>query len=249
HVIDSQGIYVDPTKIEQLRIGKRLQLQQRYANSSVLPATTKKLLKKLCSGSILALPEGSENFVVYCDASHKGLGVVLMQKEKVITYMSHQLKAHEKNYTTHDLELGAMVFALKIWRHYICIELKGTYKATTSTSLSHEIDLNLPSHILNAQAEAMKEENVKEENLYGMDKEFETRPDGTLCIRKRSWLPHFKELRDLIMHKSHKSKCSIHPGSDKMYHGLKHLYWWPNIEAAIATYVSKCLTYAKVKAK
>ncbi|GJR34378.1 putative reverse transcriptase domain-containing protein [Tanacetum coccineum] len=75
--------------------------------------------QKLYSASILALPEGSEDFVVYCDASHKGLGVVLMQREKVIAYASRQLKIHEKNYTTHDLELGSVVFALKIWRHYL----------------------------------------------------------------------------------------------------------------------------------
>nr|GEV55300.1 retrotransposon protein, putative, Ty3-gypsy subclass [Tanacetum cinerariifolium] len=77
------------------------------------------LPKKLCSASILALPKGSENFVVYCDASLKGLGAVLMQKEKVIAYASRQLKVHEKNYTTRDLELGAVVFALKMWRHYL----------------------------------------------------------------------------------------------------------------------------------
>ncbi|GJU96802.1 putative reverse transcriptase domain-containing protein [Tanacetum coccineum] len=75
--------------------------------------------QKLCSAPILALPKGSENFIVYCDASHKGLGAVLMQNEKVIAYASRQLKIHEKNYTTHDLELGAVVFALKIWRHYL----------------------------------------------------------------------------------------------------------------------------------
>nr|GEU65513.1 putative reverse transcriptase domain-containing protein [Tanacetum cinerariifolium] len=66
------------------------------------------LLKKLCSTPILALPEGSENFVVYCDASRKGLGAVLMQGEKIIVYASRQLKIHEKNYTTHDLKLGAV---------------------------------------------------------------------------------------------------------------------------------------------
>nr|GFB97147.1 putative reverse transcriptase domain-containing protein [Tanacetum cinerariifolium] len=70
--------------------------------------------QKLCSAPILALPEGSEDFVVYCDASHKGLGAVLMQREKVIAYASRQLKVHERNYTTHDLELGLVVFALKI---------------------------------------------------------------------------------------------------------------------------------------
>nr|GEV90828.1 reverse transcriptase domain-containing protein [Tanacetum cinerariifolium] len=72
--------------------------------------------QKLCSAPILALPKGSENFIVYCDASHKGLGAVLMQIKKVIAYASRQLKIHEKNYTTHDLELGPVVFALKMWR-------------------------------------------------------------------------------------------------------------------------------------
>ncbi|GJX84454.1 putative reverse transcriptase domain-containing protein [Tanacetum coccineum] len=75
--------------------------------------------QKLCSPPILALHEGSEDFVVYCDASHKGLGAILMQSEKVIAYASRQLKIHEKNYTTHDLELRSVVFALKIWRHYL----------------------------------------------------------------------------------------------------------------------------------
>nr|GEX12805.1 putative reverse transcriptase domain-containing protein [Tanacetum cinerariifolium] len=74
---------------------------------------------KLCSAPILALPEESEDFIVDCDASNKGLGAVLMQREKVISYASRQLKIHEKNYTTHDLELRAVVFALKIWRHYL----------------------------------------------------------------------------------------------------------------------------------
>ncbi|GKG23539.1 putative reverse transcriptase domain-containing protein, partial [Tanacetum coccineum] len=76
------------------------------------------LKQKLCSEPILALPEGSEDFIAYCDASKKGLGAVLMQRENVISY-AYQLKIHEKNYTTHDLELGAVVFALKIWRHYL----------------------------------------------------------------------------------------------------------------------------------
>ncbi|GKE36020.1 putative reverse transcriptase domain-containing protein, partial [Tanacetum coccineum] len=77
------------------------------------------LKQKLCSAPILALPEGSEDFIAYYDASIKGLGVVLMQREKVIAYASRQLKIHKKNYTTHDLELGVVVFTLKIWRHYL----------------------------------------------------------------------------------------------------------------------------------
>nr|GEY42557.1 hypothetical protein [Tanacetum cinerariifolium] len=100
--------------------------------------------QKLCSAPILALPKGSEDFVVYCDASHKGLGDVLMQRVKVIAYASRQLKVHEQNYTTHDLELGSVVFAPKIWRHY----LYGT-KCTVFTdhkSLQHILnqkDLNM----------------------------------------------------------------------------------------------------------
>ncbi|GJZ79619.1 putative reverse transcriptase domain-containing protein [Tanacetum coccineum] len=107
----------------------------------------------------------------------------------------------------------------------------------------------LPSQILEAQNEALKEENIKAENLRGMDKSFEIRPDGTRCIKNRSWLPLFGGLRDLIMHESHKSKYSIHPGSDKMYQDLKKLYWWPNMKAIIAEYVGKCLTCSRVKAE
>ncbi|GKF84027.1 putative reverse transcriptase domain-containing protein, partial [Tanacetum coccineum] len=77
------------------------------------------ILDKLCNAPVLALPGGPEDFVVYCDASRIGLGYVLMQRGKVIAYASRKLKIHEKNYTTHDLELGAVVFALKIWRHYL----------------------------------------------------------------------------------------------------------------------------------
>ncbi|GJW33922.1 putative reverse transcriptase domain-containing protein [Tanacetum coccineum] len=99
HVIDSRGIHVDPAKIESIK-------------DWTSPKTPTEIRQFLClagyyrSAPILALPEGSEDFVVYCDASHKGLGDVLMQREKVIAYASRQLKVHEKNYTTHDLELG-----------------------------------------------------------------------------------------------------------------------------------------------
>ncbi|GJW99612.1 putative reverse transcriptase domain-containing protein [Tanacetum coccineum] len=93
----------------------------------------------------------------------------------------------------------------------------------------------------------LREENIKAENLRGMDKAFEVRPDGTRCIKNRSWLPLYGNLRDLIMHESHKSKYFIHPGSDKMYQDLKKLYWWPNMKAIIVEYVGKCLTCSRVK--
>ncbi|GJQ88978.1 putative reverse transcriptase domain-containing protein [Tanacetum coccineum] len=112
-----------------------------------LEAAFQLLKQKLCSAPILALPEGSEDFIAYCDASKKGLGIVLMQREKLISYASSLLKSHEKNYTTHDLELRAVVFVLKIWRHY----LYGT-KCTMFTdhkSLQHILDqkeLNMRQH-------------------------------------------------------------------------------------------------------
>ncbi|GJS06029.1 putative reverse transcriptase domain-containing protein [Tanacetum coccineum] len=128
HVIDSEGIHVDPAKIESIKDWTSpkspTEISLSFRNGVVNP--------------ILALPEGSEDFIAYCDASKKGLGAVLMQREKVISYASRQLKIHEKNYTTHDLELGAVVFALKIWRHY----LYGT-KCTVFTdhkSLQHILD-------------------------------------------------------------------------------------------------------------
>ncbi|GKF09066.1 putative reverse transcriptase domain-containing protein [Tanacetum coccineum] len=111
------------------------------------------------------------------------------------------------------------------------------------------LHLKLPSQIREAQTEAIKEENIKAENLRGMDKAFKVRPDGTRCIKNQSWLPLFGNLRDLIMHESHKSKYSTHPGSNKMYQDLKKLYWWLNMKAIIAEYVDKCLTCSRVKAE
>ncbi|GJV35533.1 putative reverse transcriptase domain-containing protein [Tanacetum coccineum] len=96
------------------------------------------LKNNLGDAPILALPDGIEDFVVYCDASNQGLGCVLMQRGKVIAYASRQLKIHEKNYTTHDLELGAVVFALKIWRHYLYGTKSVIY--TDHKSLQHIFD-------------------------------------------------------------------------------------------------------------
>nr|GEX38001.1 putative reverse transcriptase domain-containing protein [Tanacetum cinerariifolium] len=264
HVIDSRGIHVDPAKIESIKdwaspktpteIRQFLGLAGYYRRfiegfSKIAKPMTKLTQKK-----------GADDFVAYCDASHKGLGAVLMQREKVISYASRQLKIHKKNYTTHDLELVAVVFALKIWRHYL-------YKMTCTVftdhkSLQHILDqkelnmrqrhwlelLNLPKQILRAQTEAKKPENLKKEDVGGMlienlkdpekfkKEKLEPRTDETLCLNNRSWLPCYGDLRALIMHESHKSKYSVHSGSDKMYQDLKKLYWWPNMKADIATY-------------
>nr|GEX67289.1 reverse transcriptase domain-containing protein [Tanacetum cinerariifolium] len=109
------------------------------------------------------------------------------------------------------------------------------------------VGLNLPKQILNDKSDARKEENFIKEDLHVMINKLEPRADGMLCLNNRSWIPCFGDLRALIMHESHKLKYSIYPGSDKMYYDLKKLYWWPNMKVEIATYVSKCLTCAKVK--
>nr|GFA44329.1 putative reverse transcriptase domain-containing protein [Tanacetum cinerariifolium] len=112
------------------------------------------------------------------------------------------------------------------------------------------IGLDLPRQILNAQTEARKPENIKEEDVGGMlvensrdpekvrKEKLEPRANGTLCLNGRSWLPCYGDLQTVIIHESHKSKYSIHPGSDKMYQDMKKLYWWPNMKADIATYRS-----------
>ncbi|GKD05189.1 putative reverse transcriptase domain-containing protein, partial [Tanacetum coccineum] len=111
------------------------------------------------------------------------------------------------------------------------------------------IGLNLHVQILDAQVEARKGEDYGTEYFYGMIKKLEPRTDEMLSLNGRSWVPYFGDIRELIMHESHKSKYSVHPGSDKMYQDLKKPYWWLNMKAEIATYVSKCLTCAKVKAE
>ncbi|GKA84995.1 putative reverse transcriptase domain-containing protein [Tanacetum coccineum] len=201
--------------------------------------------------------------------------------------MHHATEFYRRNYTTHDLELGAVVFALKIWRHYLygtkctmftdhkslqhilnqkelnmrqChwLELLSDYDCeiryhpgkanVVADALSRKERTQKPENIKNEDVGGMLVENSKDPKKFRMEK-LEPRADGTLCFNGRSWLPRYGDLRTVIMHETHKSKYSIHSGSDKMYQYMKKLYWWPNMKANIATYVSKCLTYAKVKAK
>ncbi|GKE18839.1 putative reverse transcriptase domain-containing protein, partial [Tanacetum coccineum] len=232
------------------------------------------LKDKLCNAPILSLPNRVEYFVVYCDASNQGLGCVLMQRDKVIPYASRQLKYYEKNYITHDLELGAVVFALKIWRDYLYGTKSVIY--TYHKSLQHIFDqkeLNMHQRrwlelfgdfeceikyhpgkanvVADAltQGKAFKDENVIAKGLNGTDQQMEKRENGSLYYMDRIWVPLVGSVRTKIIDEAHKTRYSVHPRADKMYYDLRDMYWWPDMKKEIAIYVSKCLTYAKVKAE
>ncbi|GJX77223.1 putative nucleotidyltransferase, ribonuclease H [Tanacetum coccineum] len=329
HVVNQNGIHVDPSKIEAVKnwktpttpseirsflglagyyrrfianfskIAKPLtsltQKNQKYVWGVEQEEAFQTLKNNLCDAPILTLPDGVEDFVVYCDASNQGLGCVLMQRGKVIAYASRQLKIHEKNYTTHDLELGAVVFALKTWRHYLYgtksviytdhkslqhifdqkelnmrqrrwIELFSDYECeiryhpgkanVVADALSRKerlkprrvramavtIQIGMREKIQAAQSEALKQENILMENLHGLDQQMEKKEGESLYFMDRIWVPLVGGMRKMIMNEAHKSKYSVHPGADKMYHDLRDMYWWPGMKRDIATYVSKCLT-------
>ncbi|GJW25372.1 putative reverse transcriptase domain-containing protein [Tanacetum coccineum] len=270
HVIDCSGVHVDPAKIEAIKswaalttpteVRQFLRLAGYYRRfiegfsliSKPLTKLTKKdkkyewgkeeeeafqtLKQKLCSAPILSFPEGTEDFMVYCDTSLKGYEAVLIQREKVIVYASRQLKVHEENYTTQDLELGVVLNLrqqrwIELLSDYDCeiryhpgkanvgvdaLSQKERNKPLRVRDLMMIVHNDLPKKIREAQEEAMKRENVKAKYFGRLIKQiFEFCPDGTR--------------------------------SDKMYQDLKPLYWWSNMKVDIATYVSKCLTCAKVK--
>ncbi|GJS31800.1 putative reverse transcriptase domain-containing protein [Tanacetum coccineum] len=188
------------------------------------------LKDKLCNAPVLALPDGPEDFMVYFDASGIRLGCVLMQRGKVIAYASRQLKIYKENYTTHDLKLGAVVFALKIWRHYLYGTKSVIY--TDHKSLQHifsrkelnmrqrrwielfsDYDCEIRYHPgkANVVADALsRKERVKPKRVRGLqrglDEMIEQRSDETLYYLDRIWVPLKGEGRTLIMDESHKSK-------------------------------------------
>ncbi|GJS43904.1 putative reverse transcriptase domain-containing protein [Tanacetum coccineum] len=271
HVVNRDGIHVDPSKVESVKNWKTESVNR---NSSFLrmagyyrDEAFQILKEKLCNAPVLALPDGPDDFVVYCDASKQGFGCVLMQRGKVIAYASRQLKKHEKNYTTHDLELGAVVFALKIWRHYLYGTKSVIY--TDHQSLQYIFDpegLNMRQRrwiellsdyeceikytrlrFLEAQSEASKDLKAPTEWLRGLETHFEQRDDGEIYFFDRIWIPSVGGVRKLIMDEAHTSRYSVHPGADKMYYDLRDLYWWPGMKRDIAEYVSRCLTCSKIK--
>ncbi|GJR42836.1 putative reverse transcriptase domain-containing protein [Tanacetum coccineum] len=228
---------------------------KKYEQGSKEEKAFQMLKQKLCSVPILALPEGTKGFVVYCDASLKGYGAVLMQKEKVIALLRHYLYGTKGAVFTDHKSLQYILNQKELnMRQGRWIELLSDYdceiryhlgKANVVADALIQKERDKPLH-----KEAMKRKNVKVENLGRLIKPiFEFCPNRTRCFGNRVWLPRYSRLQDLVMHESYNSKYSIHPGSDKMYQDLKPLYWWPDMKADIATYVSKCLTCAKVKAE
>nr|GEW93908.1 putative reverse transcriptase domain-containing protein [Tanacetum cinerariifolium] len=257
HVVNNNGIHVDPSKIEAVKNWKA-------------PKSPSEIR------SFLGL---ADDFVVYCDALNQGFGCVLMQRGKVIAYACRQLKIYEKNYTTHDLELGrwAVVFALKNWRYYlygtksvIYMDYKSLQRIFDPKELNmrqrqwielfSDYDCDIRYHLGKANVVAdmlsrkervkpRRVENTPVEMLCGLEQQMEKREDGGLYFLDRIWVPLIGNVRIVIMDEAHATRYFVHPGVDKMYHDLRDMYWWPGMKKDIAIYVSRCLTCSKVKAK
>ncbi|GKD00539.1 putative reverse transcriptase domain-containing protein, partial [Tanacetum coccineum] len=231
----SNEIHVDPSKIEAVKDWKAHKTPTEVRSFLGLTGYYRRFIENFSkiakSLTILAqksLPDGPEDFIVYCDASRIGLGCVLMQRGKVIAYASRQLKIHEKNYTTHDLELGAVVFTLKIWKQYL--------HGTKSLFSDYDCEIRYDPGKANVVADALSRKERVKPKIKGLDEMLEHRSDGTLYYLDQIWVPLKGEVRTLIMDEAHKSKYFVHPGADKMYYDLRNRYWWPRMKKDIAEY-------------
>ncbi|GJU42564.1 putative reverse transcriptase domain-containing protein [Tanacetum coccineum] len=250
HMINGYGIHVDPSKIEAKSKTFDWGEKQERAFQT--------LKDKLCNAPVLALPDGPKDFVVYCDESGLGLGCVLMQRGKVIAYASRQLKIHEKNYTTHDLELGAVI---ELFSDYDCeiryhpgkanvvagaLSRKERIKPKRIRSINMTLKSSINGKILAAQKET-SDESARLQR--GLDEMINRWSDEALYYLDQIWVPLKGDVRTLIMDEAHKSKYSVNPGADKMYFDLRDRYWWPGMKKNIALYVSGCLTCLMAKAE
>ncbi|GJS39430.1 putative reverse transcriptase domain-containing protein [Tanacetum coccineum] len=226
HVINGNGIHVDPSKIEAVKNWKAPRTPTEGEEQELAFQTLK---DKLCNAPVLALPDGPEDFVVYCDASGIGLGYVLMQRELFSDY---------------DCEICYHPGKANVVADALSREEKVNPKRFRAMNMI--LQSSIKDRILAAQKEAVDEFAVLQK---GLDEMIEQRSDGTLYYLDRIWVPLKGEVRTLIMDEAYKSKYSVHPGADKMYYDLRDRYWWPRMKKDIAKYVSKCLTYLKVKAE
>ncbi|GJZ35686.1 putative reverse transcriptase domain-containing protein [Tanacetum coccineum] len=242
NVIDSQGIHMDPTNIESIKNWESPKTPMENRQFLGLAGYYRRFIEgflKIAKSMTKLTPKG-----VKFDWGQTGSHFPVIKAEVVYDY-DREIRYHPRK---------ANVIADALSR-------KEQSKPLRVRVLVMTIGLDLPQQILNAQTEAQNLENIKNEDVRGMlvenskdsekfrTKKLEPHVDGTLCFKGRSWLPCYGDLRTVIMHESNKSKYSIHPGSNKMYQDMRKLYWWPNMKANITTYVSKCLTYAKVKAE
>ncbi|GJZ04659.1 putative reverse transcriptase domain-containing protein [Tanacetum coccineum] len=181
---------------------------------------------------VWALPDEPEDFIVYCDASRLGLGCVLMQKGRVIAYSSRHIKIHKKNYTTQDLELGAVVFALKIWRHYL-YRTKSIFIDYDCEIRYHPGKENVVAYVL-SRKERIKTRRVRVMNMTIhssiKDRILAVQNEASVVVEAPT------EMLTLIMDEAHKSKYSFHLGADKMYYDLRDMYWWSGMKKDIALY-------------
>ncbi|WVZ97914.1 hypothetical protein U9M48_043416 [Paspalum notatum var. saurae] len=230
-------------------------------------ATFDELKKRLTTAPVLTLPDLTKSFNVYCDASKEGLGCVLMQEGKVIAYASCQLKKHEVNYPTHDLELAAVVHALKIWRHYLFgnrCEIYTDHKSLKYIFTQNELkmrqrrwlelikDYDLEIHYHLGKANVKTEEKIQEirkQIKVGKAPYFREDEQGTVWYKNQICVPEVDNIRKLILSEAHDTAYSIHPGSTKMYHDLKERFWWYGMKRAVAEYVEVCDTCQRVKAE
>ncbi|GJW70998.1 putative reverse transcriptase domain-containing protein [Tanacetum coccineum] len=220
HVINGDGIHVDSSKIEAVKNWKS---PRTLTNGEEQELAFQTLKDKLCNAHVLAPLDGPKDFV---------------------------LKIYDKNYTTHDLELGAVVFALKIWRHYLyetkSIEVFSDYDCEIRYHPGKANVSSIKDRILVAQKEACDETAGLQK---GLDKMIEHRSDEALYYLDQIWIPLKGDVRTLIMDEAHKSRYSVHPRADKMYYDLRDRYLWPGMKKDVVVYVSRCLTCLKVKAE
>ncbi|GJW09444.1 putative reverse transcriptase domain-containing protein [Tanacetum coccineum] len=282
HVVNINDIHVDPSKIEVVKnwkapktpseirsfLGLAGYYRRFIANFSkiVKPLTSliqnnkkyewgveqeeafRTLMDNLCNAPILSLIDGAEDFVV-------------------IAYEAAEIKddTRSRNYTTHDLELGAVVFALKIWRHYV-YETKSViymdHKSLQHIFEQKELNMHqrrwielfsdydyeihyhpgkanssIKQNLLTALNEATKEDNVPAEMLHDLDQHMKKNEDGGLYFMDRIWVPLTGDVRTMIMDVAHAMRYSVHSGADKMYYDLREMYWWPGMKKDITTYV------------